>query len=211
MEKSRIRGNNREQPAMDKQMTTKSEILKKLFFSTFYLSAFTFGGGYVIITLLKQKFVDELHWISEDEMLDLVALAQSSPGPIAVNGAILVGYKLAGIPGVLTSVLGAVIPPFVILTLISSFYTVFKSNLIIKTLLTGMKAGVAAVIMSVVFDMMTGVTKSRDPALVIVMIAAFLANFIFHINVVFIILLTAAFGAVRTVLIQKTGTDMRNS
>ncbi len=196
---------------MDKQMTTKSEILKKLFFSTFYLSAFTFGGGYVIITLLKQKFVDELHWISEDEMLDLVALAQSSPGPIAVNGAILVGYKLAGIPGVLTSVLGAVIPPFVILTLISSFYTVFKSNLIIKTLLTGMKAGVAAVIMSVVFDMMTGVTKSRDPALVIVMIAAFLANFIFHINVVFIILLTAAFGAVRTVLIQKTGTDMRNS
>ena len=196
---------------MDKQMTAKSEILKKLFFSTFYLSAFTFGGGYVIITLLKQKFVDELHWISEEEMLDLVALAQSSPGPIAVNGAILVGYKLAGIPGVLTSVLGAVIPPFVILTLISSFYTVFKSNLIIKTLLTGMKAGVAAVIMSVVFDMMTGVTKSRDPALVIVMVAAFLANFIFHINVVFIILLTAAFGAVRTVLIQKTGTDMRNS
>ena len=211
MEKSRIRGNNREQPAMDKQMTTKSEILKKLFFSTFYLSAFTFGGGYVIITLLKQKFVDELHWISEDEMLDLVALAQSSPGPIAVNGAILVGYKLAGLPGVLTSVLGAVIPPFVILTLISSFYTAFKSNVIIKTLLTGMKTGVAAIIMSVVFDMMTGVTKSRDPALVIVMIAAFLANFIFHINVVFIILLTAAFGAVRTVLIQKTGTDMRNS
>lgn len=211
MEKSRIRGNNREQPAMDKQMTTKSEILKKLFFSTFYLSAFTFGGGYVIITLLKQKFVDELHWIREEEMLDLVALAQSSPGPIAVNGAILVGYKLAGLPGVLTSVLGAVIPPFVILTLISSFYTAFKSNVIIKTLLTGMKTGVAAIIMSVVFDMMTGVTKSRDPALVILMIAAFLANFIFHINVVFIILLTAAFGAVRTVLIQKTGTDMRNS
>ena len=189
---------------MDKQMTAKSEILKKLFFSTFYLSAFTFGGGYVIITLLKQKFVDELHWISENEMLDLVALAQSSPGPIAVNGAILVGYKLAGIPGVLTSVLGAVIPPFVILTLISSFYTVFKSNLIIKTLLTGMKAGVAAVIMSVVFDMMTGVTKSKDPALVIVMIAAFLANFVFHINVVFIILLTAAFGAFRTVQTQKS-------
>ena len=189
---------------MDKQTATKSGVLKKLFFSTFYLSAFTFGGGYVIITLLKQKFVDELHWISEEEMLDLVALAQSSPGPIAVNGAILVGYKLAGLPGVLTSVLGAVIPPFVILTLISSFYTVFKSNYFIKTLLTGMKAGVAAVIMSVVFDMMTGVTKSKDPALVIVMIAAFLANFIFHINVVFIILLSAAFGAVRTVLIQKS-------
>lgn len=196
---------------MNRRTTNKPGVLKKLFFSTFYLSAFTFGGGYVIITLLKQKFVDELHWISEEEMLDLVALAQSSPGPIAVNGAILVGYKLAGLPGVLTSVLGAVIPPFVILTLISAFYAAFKSNVIIKTLLTGMKTGVAAVIMSVVFDMMTGVTKSKDPALVIVMIAAFLANFIFHINVVFIILLSATFGAVRTVLIQKNGTDMRNS
>ena len=188
---------------MNRRTTNKPGVLKKLFFSTFYLSAFTFGGGYVIITLLKQKFVDELHWISEEEMLDLVALAQSSPGPIAVNGAILVGYKLAGLPGVLMSVLGAVIPPFVILTLISAFYAAFKSNVIIKTLLTGMKTGVAAVIMSVVFDMMTGVTKSKDPALMIVMIAAFLANFIFHINVVFIILLSAAFGAVRTVLIQK--------
>jgi chromate transporter len=188
---------------MNRRTTNKPGVLKKLFFSTFYLSAFTFGGGYVIITLLKQKFVDELHWISEEEMLDLVALAQSSPGPIAVNGAILVGYKLAGLPGVLMSVLGAVIPPFVILTLISAFYAAFKSNVIIKTLLTGMKTGVAAVIMSVVFDMMTGVTKSKDPALMIVMIAAFLANFIFHINVVFIILLSAAFGTVRTVLIQK--------
>ena len=68
--------------------------LRKLFFETLYLSAFTFGGGYVIVSLLKKKFVDDLHWISEDEMLDLVAIAQSAPGPIAVNGAIVVGYKL---------------------------------------------------------------------------------------------------------------------
>ena len=66
---------------------TPSKYLK-LFLSTFYLSAFTFGGGYVIVTLLKQKFVDELHWIDEEEMLDMVAIAQSSPGAIAVNGAI---------------------------------------------------------------------------------------------------------------------------
>ena len=71
----------------------KSRVLGKLFLSTLYLSAFTFGGGYVIVTLLKNKFVDQLHWIEEDEMLDLVAIAQSSPGAIAVNGAIIVGYK----------------------------------------------------------------------------------------------------------------------
>ena len=86
--------------------------LRKLFFSTLYLSALTFGGGYVIVTLMKKQFVDELHWINEEEMLDLVAIAQSSPGAIAVNGAIVVGYKLAGIAGVLTAVLGTVIPPF---------------------------------------------------------------------------------------------------
>ena len=84
-------------------MEKKSKVLRKLFFSTLYLSTFTFGGGYVIVTLMKNKFVDELHWIDEEEMLDLVAIAQSSPGAIAVNGAIVVGYKLAGIPGVLCS------------------------------------------------------------------------------------------------------------
>ena len=93
----------------------KIRILWKLFYSTLYLSAFTFGGGYVIITLMKKKFVDEYRWIEEEEMLDLVAIAQSSPGPIAVNGAIVVGYKLAGMAGVLVSILGTVLPPFVIL------------------------------------------------------------------------------------------------
>ena len=72
----------------------KKIVLLKLFISTLYLSTFTFGGGYVIVTLMKKKFVDEYHWIEENEMLDLVAIAQSSPGAIAVNGAIVVGYKL---------------------------------------------------------------------------------------------------------------------
>ena len=75
----------------------KGRTLLKIFITTLYLSAFTFGGGYVIVSLMKKKFVDEAHWIEQDEMLDLVAIAQSSPGPIAVNGAIAVGYKLCGI------------------------------------------------------------------------------------------------------------------
>lgn len=79
----------------------KKIVLLKLFISTLYLSTFTFGGGYVIVTLMKKKFVDEYHWIEENEMLDLVAIAQSSPGAIAVNGAIVVGYKLAGAVGTL--------------------------------------------------------------------------------------------------------------
>lgn len=95
-----------------KKKEWEKEKLLKLFIETFYLSAFTFGGGYVIVSLMQKKFVNEYHWIEEDEMLDLVAIAQSAPGAIAVNGAIVVGYKLAGISGVIVSVFGAVLPPF---------------------------------------------------------------------------------------------------
>lgn len=80
-------------------MKTPAATYWKLFSSTFYLSAFTFGGGFVIIPLMKKKFVDNLHWIEEEEMLDLTAIAQSSPGAIAVNASILVGYRVAGWSG----------------------------------------------------------------------------------------------------------------
>ena len=94
-------------------MLVKKEKLWKLFTSTFSLSAFTFGGGYVIVTLMKERFVDRYHWIEEEEMLDMTAIAQSAPGPIAVNGAIVVGYKIAGLLGVLVSVIGTILPPFI--------------------------------------------------------------------------------------------------
>ncbi len=176
----------------------KCEILKELFFSTLYLSTFTFGGGYVIVTMLKRKFVDELHWIDGEEMLDLVAIAQSSPGAIAVNGAIVVGYKLAGIAGVFVSVIGAVIPPFVILTMISLFYDTFRNNFFVKAMLNGMTSGIGAVIVSTTWDMAAGIVKSHDIVAMIIMIAAFILNYFLDVNVIFIILGTAAFGIMLT-------------
>lgn len=172
--------------------------LRKLFFSTLYLSTFTFGGGYVIVSLLKNKFVDELGWITQDEMMDLVAIAQSTPGSIAVNGAIVVGYKIAGIPGILVSILGAVLPPFVILTIISAVYSAFKQNFTIQALLTGMKSGVSAVIISVVVDMGMGIVKLREPILILGMVLAFIANYWFKVNVVLIIVIAAGVGAMVT-------------
>ena len=80
-----------------------------LFLSTMTLSAFTFGGGYVIVSLMKRKFVDELHWLEEDEMLDMTAIAQSCPGAVAVNAAILVGHRVAGFLGTLVSIIGTII------------------------------------------------------------------------------------------------------
>ncbi len=172
--------------------------LRKLFFSTLYLSTFTFGGGYVIVSLLKKKFVDALHWVEEEEMLDLVAIAQSSPGAIAVNGAIVIGYRLAGLPGVLVSVLGAVLPPFVILTAISFFYRAFQESFVVQAMLTGMKSGVSAVILSVVYDMMTGIAKEKDPLLWLVLLGSFLANYVVGVNVVYIILFVILLGLVQT-------------
>lgn len=183
----------------------KKKRLRQLFFSTLYLSAFTFGGGYVIVTLLKQKFVDQLHWIDEQEMLDLVAIAQSSPGPIAVNGAIVLGYQLAGFPGILCAVLGAIIPPFLILTVISFFYQVFKENTVIQALLFGMRSGVSAVILSVVFDMASGIVKGKDLILIAVMIVAFLLNYFLKVNVIFLILGCALLGVILTLLRHRKG------
>ena len=176
---------------MNKRTDTKT--LWKLFLSTLYISTFTFGGGFVIVTFMKQKFVDELHWLEEDEMLDFAALAQSSPGAIAVNAAILVGWRVGGFIGMVTSVIGTIIPPMAILSGISFFYTAFATNFYVSLALKGMQAGVAAVILDVVFGLGGNIIRQHKPVYIGVMMLAFLANSIFNINVIFIILICAVF------------------
>lgn len=183
-----------------KNVRKKQKVFWKLFLSTLYLSAFTFGGGYVIVTLMKDKFVDKYHWIEENEMLDLIAIAQSAPGAIAVNGAIVVGYKLAGLAGVLTAIFGTVLPPFLIISAISVFYQMFCDNFIISQLLDGMQAGVGAVIASVVWDMAAGITKKKEWTSIVIMAAAFIASYVMEVPVVYIVLICIAMGVIRTVL-----------
>ena len=190
---------------MEEKVQRKKKRLLYLFVQTFYLSAFTFGGGYVIISLLQRKFVNEYHWIEEEEMLDLVAIEQSAPGPIAVNGAIVIGYKLAGIPGVLVSVLGAILPPFVIISVISVFYEIFRDNKIVSSMLSGMQAGVAAVIISVVYEMAQGQSKKDNRIeLAIIMAAAFVANYFLKISVIYIILICIGIGVVQYVIKRRS-------
>ena len=179
-------------------MENRKKVLQKIFLSTLYLSAFTFGGGYVIVTLMKKKFVDEYGWIREDEMLDLIAIAQSAPGAIAVNGAIVVGYKLAGMAGAVTAIIATVIPPFVIISLISVCYELFRDNFIVSQILEGMQAGVAAVIAAVVWEMGAGIVRGKDPASLTIMAGAFAAACIFQVNVVWIVIVCALLGVIRT-------------
>ena len=181
----------------------KSKTLLKIFITTLYLSVFTFGGGYVIVSLMKKKFVDENHWIEQDEMLDLVAIAQSSPGPIAVNGAIAVGYKLCGIAGALVAIVGTIIPPFVIISIISYCYSAFRTNWVISEMLEGMQAGVGAVIASVVYEMAYAFYHSKDTSSMVIMVLAFIASCVFGINVALVVLAAAIVGAVRMLLVYR--------
>lgn len=181
----------------NRQSMTRAEKLRSLFFSTLYISAFTFGGGFVIVTFMKRKFVDELHWIDEQEMLDMTALAQASPGAIAVNAAILVGWNVEGFLGMIVAVIGTIIPPMVILSGISFFYAAFATNLYVALVLKGMQAGVAAVILDVVCGLGENVLKTKSILYIALMILAFAANFFFGVNVILIILAAAAFGLVR--------------
>ena len=178
------------------------KMLLQLFVSTFYISAFTFGGGYVIIPLMKKKFVDELHWIDDEEMLNMAAIAQSSPGAVAVNASILVGYRVAGVVGAAISILGTVLPPLIIISVISLFYTAFRTNAIVAAVLKGMQSGVAAVVADVVCNLGGKIVKDKDILSILVMILAFVANYILGVNVILIILACGVVGAMCTLLIH---------
>lgn len=174
--------------------------LFKLFTATLTLSAFTIGGGYVIVPLMRKRFVEEYGWIEENEMLDLVAIAQSGPGPIAVNASILVGYRIAGLVGALVSTLGTALPPLIILSVISLFYTAFAASGLVASALAAMRVGVAAVIADVVIKMGSDVLKKKDYILTAIMFAAFVANWWLGVNVVLIILASGAMGVLLTKL-----------
>lgn len=179
--------------------------LRALFFSTLYISAFTFGGGFVIVTFMKRKFVDELHWLDDQEMLDMTALAQSTPGAIAVNAAILVGWRVEGLAGMVIAVLGTIIPPMVILSVISFFHAAFAANPYVALVLKGMQAGVAAVILDVVCGLGGNVLRTRSPLYIGLMAAAFIASYFLDVNVILIILGAAVFGVVRALLLHRKG------
>lgn len=178
----------------------KCKMLWQLFKSTFILSAFTFGGGFVIVSLMKKKFVEELGWLEEEEMLDITAIAQSSPGPIPINASVILGYRMGGIIGSLVAVLGTALPPMFIISLISVFYTQFRENAVIAVALQVMRAGVAAVIFDVVINLAKNVCQTKRMLYIAMMIVAFIATYFFNISAMLVILTCLAIGIIELVL-----------
>lgn len=171
-------------------------VLWKLFKATFMLSAFTFGGGFVIVSLMKKKFVEELGWLDEDEMLDITAIAQSSPGPIPINASVILGYRMHGVIGSLVAVLGTALPPMIIISVISYFYVQFRSNKLISVALQVMRAGVAAVIFDVVIRLAANVCNTRRTLYIVLMIVAFIATVVYDFSAMLIILFCLVVGLI---------------
>lgn len=183
-----------------KEKQSKSFILWNLFKSMFVLSSCTFGGGFVIVSLMKKKFVEELGWLDEDEMLDITAITQSSPGPLPVNASVIIGYRMCGILGSIVAILGTIIPPMVIISIISIFYTEFRTNKYIAIALQVMRAGVAAVIFDVVINLMKNVIKTKRYLYIAMMLVGFVATCLLKVSAMNIILVCLSIGIVDLIL-----------
>ncbi len=167
---------------------------RKLFISTFLISAFTVGGGFVLIPLMKAKFVDEYGWLEEKEALDLVSIAQSAPGVMAANSSIIMGYRMGGFLGSVTALLATILPPLITLTVISFFYDAVASNPYVRMFLKGMQCGVTAILIKVVVDLVVKQVKKKLVLPLIIMAGSFIAAAVFKINIMQIIAVDAIIG-----------------
>ena len=166
----------------------------RLFISTFIISAFTVGGGFVLIPLMKAKYVDEYGWMKENESLDLVSIAQSAPGAVAVNASIIMGYRLGGILGTFTALLATVLPPLITLTVVSYCYDAFATNPYVRMFLKGMQCGVTAILLDVVLGLLMKQIKKKLALPLLIMAGTFIASYFLKIDIMHIILVDAVIG-----------------
>ena len=166
----------------------------KLFKSTFIVSAFTVGGGYIIIPLLKAKYVDEYHWISDEETLNMVAIAQSTPGIMAVNTAIMLGYRMAGVRGALTGMFATILPPLIIITAVASFYDLIAQNEKVQLVLKGMQCGATALLLNVAIDLLQEQFQKKLILPILIIVGTFAANVFFDVNIMLLVAIDGVIG-----------------
>lgn len=168
--------------------------LWQLFITFFKIGAFTFGGGWAMISIIQREAVEEHAWVSDDDILDIVAIAESTPGPIAINSATFVGYKVCGFWGSFFATLGVVLPSFVIIFIISNVLKEFRGIKAVEYAFYGIRAGVLALIIKTLFTMFKKVKKGALPY--ILMALSFSLVVIFDINIFIVIILSGILGLV---------------
>ena len=174
-----------------------------MFCINLFISAFTFGGGYVVIPMIRKYYVEKKRYFDEEELMKIAAIAQSSPGAIAVNMSALSGYRVAGRAGLAVGCVAAVLPPLIILAAVSAVYALIRDNAVVNLVMKGMQAGVAAVICDVVLTMSHTVLRSKRKMDLLTLGASFLAVAVFKVNVMLVILFCAALGALYTYFQHK--------
>ena len=182
-------------------MSEKGKRMASLFAVFFKIGAFTFGGGYAMIPLIQREVVENKKWITDEDILEIVAIAESTPGPIAINAATFVGYKVAGFFGALFATFGVVLPSFVIISLIAGVLEQFEDAKVVQYAFNGVRAGVLALIIKALLNMYKKCPKS--PLSYAVMIGAFIAAAFLKVDVLVVVLCCAAAGLIASLMAER--------
>lgn len=183
---------------MKKKDTIKEEIsirlLLQLLTTFFKIGLFSFGGGYAMIPLIQKEIVDKRAWVDKDEIVDVLAVAQSTPGAVAVNSATAIGYKIAGKKGALFSTIGVAVPSFVIIITIASFFSKIKDYKLVQNAFAGIGAAVVALIITAAVS----VSKSsiKDKIDILLAIITFVLVAFLKVNPIFLIIGGALYGVI---------------
>ncbi|MBR6760793.1 MAG: chromate transporter [Oscillospiraceae bacterium] len=185
------------------QTAQKADRLFKLFLAFFRIGAFTFGGGYAMIPLIQKEVVENKKWITDQDILDIVAIAESTPGPIAINTATFVGYRVAGVLGAACATFGVVLPSFLIITIISMILKEFQSLKAVQYAFFGIRAGVLALILKALWSMYKQCPKKVISY--VIAAGALIAAAFLDINVLLVIIGCALTGLISSVIAAKRG------
>ena len=178
----------------------KKDILK-LFTSFFKIGLFTFGGGYAMIPLIQNEAVEKQKWISDDDILEILAIAESTPGPIAINSATFIGSKVAGFWGAVAATVGVALPSFLIISIISYFLQAFKDSVVLKYAFMGIRAGVLALIVKALWGMFK--KSKKDLFFYIIASIALLFTLLLDLNVLIVLILCAATGIIYSLVLRR--------
>ncbi|MBP3937813.1 MAG: chromate transporter [Clostridia bacterium] len=173
----------------------------QLFVTFLKIGAFTFGGGYAMIPIIQKEIVEKKKWITDDDILEIIAIAESTPGPIAINSATFVGYRVAGFWGAFFATTGVVLPSFVIILIISFVLREFQSIKAVQYAFNGIRAGVLALLIKALVGMYKKAPKNLVSYIVIA--SSFIITAFFDINVLFVIIGCAVFGLITSALAKR--------
>ncbi len=182
-------------------LDTKIKRMLTLFLTFLKIGAFTFGGGYAMIPLIQRETVEKYGWISDDDILEIIAIAESTPGPIAINSATFVGYRVCGFFGAFLATCGVVLPSFIIITVISFILSEFQNITAVTYAFQGIRAGVLALILKALWTMYKKFKKNLTSYIVIAF--SFIAAAVFNVNVLLVIIFCAAIGLVSSFIVSR--------